>query len=186
MQRSVWVSSCLAILAVMSSGGRVDAQSPSGRPTVLVADLTFYGAKANSIEPGDSAIAQVATTHLRAALHDSTFALIDSARAAMELSAADRPGLRCNASIECVRRVGQRLGARWAVMGTVSKISNLIWYLSGQVIDVATGKLILDDGFELKGPRDEMIPRGATSLARRVERAMGGENLNPRLSAPQR
>jgi hypothetical protein len=71
-------------------------------------------------------------------------------------------------------------------MGTVSKISNLIWYLSGQVIDVATGKLLLDDGFELKGPRDEMIPRGATSLARRVERAMGGENLNPRLSAPQR
>lgn len=186
MQRSICAISCLAILAVMSSGGALDAQSPAGRATVLVADLRFYGAKANSIEPGDSATAQVATTHLRAALHDSAFALVDSARAAMEFSAADRPGLQCNASIECVQRVAQRLGARWAVMGTVSKISNLIWYLSGQVIDVASGKIILDDGFELKGPRDQMIPRGAESLARRMKRAITGETLNPRLSTPQR
>jgi len=68
----------------------------------------------------------------------------------------------------------------------VSKISNLIWYLSGQVIDVAAGKIILDDGFELKGPRDEMVPRGAVSLARRIERATNGETSNSRPSAPQR
>jgi hypothetical protein len=68
----------------------------------------------------------------------------------------------------------------------VSKISNLIWYLSGQVIDVASGKIILDDGFELKGPRDEMVPRGAVSLARRIERATNGETSSSRPSAPQR
>ena len=55
--------------------------------------------------------------------------------------------------------------------GTVTKVSNLIWYLSAQLIDVASGRLVLDDSFELKGQRDEMVPRGATSFARRIERA---------------
>lgn len=185
MQRSVYAITCLS-LALTAGGGAADAQSPPARGTTLVVDMTFYGGKANSIEPGDSATAQVATSSLRAVLRDSAFALVDSGRAAAELSAADRPGLRCNASIACVRDAGQRLGARWAVMGTVSKISNLIWYLSGQVIDVASGKIILDDGFELKGPRDEMVPRGAVSLARRIERATNGETSSSRPSAPQR
>ena len=185
MQRSVCAIAC-QIFALIAGAGAVGAQSPPARGTTLVVDMTFDGSKANAIEPGDSAIVQAATSSLRAVLRDSAFALVDSGRAAAELSAADRPGLRCKSSAECVRDAGQRLGARWAVVGKVSKISNLIWYLSGQVIDVATGKIILDDGFELKGPRDEMVPRGAVSLARRIERATNGEASNSRPSAPYR
>jgi hypothetical protein len=60
-------------------------------------------------------------------------------------------------------------------MGRVSKTSNLIWFMSGQLIDVAGRKIVLDDEFELKGPRDEMVPRGAVALARRIARAAARE-----------
>jgi hypothetical protein len=151
------------------------AQTPSAKPAILLVDLTFDGARANSIQPGDSAIAAVATARLRSALHESNaVALIDSARGLAEISGADIPGVPCTTSLQCVRRAGEKVGARWVLTGTVSKISNPIWYLSGQLIDVASGRLILDDALELKGPRDEMVPHGATSLARRVRKAVGG------------
>jgi len=180
MRYSTYLISCLA-LGDTTAHGALRAQSPSVPPTVLVADMTFYGEKANSIQPGDSAMAQAATTRLRSALRESgAFALADSGRALDAMAGADLPGVQCNASVECVRRVAQKVGARWAVMGTVSKLSNLIWYLSGQLIDVGSGRIVLDDGFELKGPRDEMVPRGAASLARRVEKAAARETGDSR------
>lgn len=175
MWKSLYPISLLALGAVAPRAA-LRAQMPAAPPTVLLAELTFYGARANSIEPGDSAIAQVATERLRGALQQSdVLALTDSARALAEIAGASVPGVRCNANVECARRVGQKVGARWVLMGTVSKLSNLIWYLSGHLIDVASGKLVLDESFELKGPRDEMVPRGAVSLARRVEKAVARE-----------
>jgi hypothetical protein len=151
--------------------GRVEAQT-APRTTVLLADLTFNGSSANAIAPGDTSMARVATERLRSALMQSeTFALADSSRAAEALAAGNLPGVHCSVSSACVRDAARKVGAQWAVMGTVSKVSNLIWYLSGQLIDVASGRLALDDGFELKGPPDEMVPRGASSLARRVAAA---------------
>ena len=166
----------LFLIASLSLGttprASLRAQTPTPRPTIALVDMTFYGANANSIEPGDSAVARVATARLRGVLHDAgAFALADSARTAAEVARADRLGIPCNTNVDCSRRVGESVGARWIVMGRVSKISNLIWYLSAQLIDVATGKFALDDQFELKGPRDEMVPRGAESLARRIQTA---------------
>jgi hypothetical protein len=153
--------------------GVTHAQSTPAAPVVVLADVGFYGARANSIEPGDSTMAQTASERMRRVLRAShALSLVDSARVASVLANADRPGVRCSGNVECVRSAGQAVAARWVVMATVSKLSNLIWYLSGQVIDVSTGRIVLDDAFELKGPRDEMVPRGAESLARRVERAV--------------
>lgn len=180
MRNSMYQTWCLA-LGATTAYGALQAQSPSTPATVLVADMTFYGEKANSIEPGDSATAQAATTRMRSALRESgAFTLTDSARTSAAMSSADLPGVHCSASVECVRRVAQKVGARWAVMGTVSKLSNLIWYLSGQLIDVDRGRIVLDDGFELKGPRDEMVPRGAASLARRVAKVATGDTSGSR------
>ena len=145
---------------------------PSARPAILLADLVFNGAAANAIQPGDTAIAYAATERMRADLGQSTtLVVLDSSRVAAALGGGDLPRAQCNSSVQCVRAAAQKLGARWAVTGTVTKVSNLIWYLSAQLIDVASGRLVLDDSFELKGPRDEMVPRGATSFARRIERA---------------
>jgi hypothetical protein len=93
---------------------------------------------------------------------------VDSARAAQEIARGDGQGIRCAASVECMRGVGQRLGATYVVVGKVSKVSGLIWYLSGQLLPVAGGAPLLDEGFELKGVRDDIVPRGAASLGRRI------------------
>jgi hypothetical protein len=149
------------------------AQTAAAPPVMVVADLTFEGRSANSIEPGDSAIAPIATARLRAVLRGTgVVTLVDSARAAQEIARADRPGFRCAASTECMRGVAQRLGAAYVVVGKVSKVSGLIWYVSGQLLSRAGGAPLLDEGFELKGARDDIVPRGAASLGRRIARVL--------------
>lgn len=174
MRCSALLVSTLSIAGTLASHP-IAAQS-SKRPSLLLADFVFNGAAANAIQPGDTAIAQVATERLRADLGQSgTFTLVDSSQSAAALGAEDLPRAQCNASVQCARAAAQKTGARWAVTGTVTKVSNLIWYLSAQLIDVASGRPVLDDSFELKGPRDEIIPRGATSFARRIEKAAARE-----------
>jgi uncharacterized membrane protein YphA (DoxX/SURF4 family) len=151
----------------------VHAQAATARRVMLVADLTFDGRSANSVEPGDSAVAQVATARLRDVLRGAdVVTLVDSAVAAQEIVRADRQGIRCAARAECVRAVGRQLGATYVVVGKVSKVSGLIWYLSGQLLSVTGGAPLLDEGFELKGARDDIVPRGAASLGRRIARAV--------------
>jgi hypothetical protein len=165
---------CPGVRALAQSGG-----VPVARVAML--DLAFYGARANSIEPGDSALAAVATATLRATLGAASgVALVDSAST---LAAARGPGPSaaasgkpCNVIVACARAVGQALGARWAVMGKVSKTSNLIWLFSGQLIDVATGELTLDDEYELKGVASEMVPAGARVFARRVAKRVAPDS----------
>lgn len=158
------------------------AQAPAaGRPPVLVvADLAFDGSSANAVQPGDPDAAGAATAHLRRALGETTtLVLADPARAAAEVRRADQPGQPCSASAECMRGVGRRLSATWVVTGRLSKVSNLIWYLSAQLVDVASGAVLLADSIELKGERDEMLPRGAASLGRRIARAARTGGVQP-------
>jgi hypothetical protein len=145
--------------------------SAGARPTLAIFNVAFYGKSANSIEPGDSATAEGATTRIWQIIREAgTLTLVDSARIATLGAQYVAAGRACNTSIDCARRVGRETGARWVFMAKVSKTSNLIWYFSGQVIEVATGKILMDDEFEMKGIRDEMIPQGARSLGRRAVR----------------
>ena len=141
MRRSAWLVSTLTITGALARQP-IAAQS-SQRPALLLAELVFNGAAANAIQSGDTAIAQVATERLRVDLGQSTtFVLVDSSRAGQALGAADVPRAQCNASVACVRAAAQKVGARWAVTGTVTKVSNLIWYLSARLVDVASGQII--------------------------------------------
>jgi hypothetical protein len=171
-----------ALGALCVAGREARAQSRGAPPgaRVAVLDLAFYGARANSLEPGDSALAATATATVRAALGAAAgVALADSAAVAAAAStpdaAATASGRPCNVVVACARVVGRALGARWAVMGKVSKTSNLIWLFSGQLIDVATGELTLDDEYELKGVASEMVPAGARVFARRVAKRVAAE-----------
>jgi hypothetical protein len=167
------IGTCVVAGGATAAAPRLRAQAVDPPPLMVVADLTFEGRSANSIEPGDSAIALVATRRLREVLRESGLVtLVDSAHAAREIARAARPGIRCGASVECMRAVGQRVGAAYIVVGKVSKVSGLIWYLSGQLLPVAGGAPLLDEGLELKGARDDIVPRGAASLGRRVARAV--------------
>ena len=78
----------------------------------------------------------------------------------------------CDVIVACARLVGSTLHAPWAVMAKVSKTSNLIWLFTGQLIQVSTGDILLDDSTELKGEPDRMVQAGARIFAERVARAV--------------
>ena len=156
-------------------------------PTAPVAALpaALYNDQANLREPSDSAKADVATEVLRSRLASNLgsqvvpFSAVDSVAAspeALEMTG----GQPCQVKVACARYVGQALGAPWVVMLKVSKTSNLIWLLSAQLIQVATGDIVLDDSTELKGEPEPMVRVGVRNFADRVARTVrqGGYATN--------
>lgn len=134
-------------------------------------DVVFYGKGANSLEQGDSLVAVMTDSILRADLERSgRFQVVDSARLAQAFAQAEAGGVECT-TLDCRRQVSGKAGAEWMVTSKLSKTSNLIWYLSGQLTDVATGRRLLDDEFELKGIAEDIAKGGARSLARRIVKA---------------
>ena len=173
------VRACAALLAIAAPGAHAQSGAAPEKASVKVAmlDLAFYGKRANDLMPNDSAMAMTATAVMRKGLSNQPgIAFVDSvsvAKAAASPAAIavvqDRP---CNVVVACARAVGQELGAKWVVMGKISKTSDLIWIFSGELIDVASGKLVLDDSYELKGIASDMVPKGAEVFARRVAKRM--------------
>lgn len=170
-----YATACAAALMIATPAVRAQSGSASGNAPVKVAmlDLAFYGKRANDIFPGDTAMADTATAVMRKNfLNQPGLAFVDAASVAKAVASPaaravvqDRP---CNVVVACARAVGQEVGAKWVVMGKVSKTSDLIWIFSGELIDVASGKLVLDDSYELKGIAHDMVPKGAEVFARRV------------------
>ena len=167
-------------LSLLASTALHAQEATAARPTLAVVDIAFFGKYANAVQADDPAAAAVATARVREALSATPgFDVLDSARTAAAIAHADSTSPHCAQSVACARDVARSLGATWVVIAKVSKISNLIWYLSGQVVDVASGRLLLDDDVELKGPRDTMVPRGATNFAHYVARAAERETARP-------
>jgi TolB-like protein len=155
----------------MILSGRLPAQADGARPAVAVLELRFDGQHATVPEPGDTAIAQAATRKLLATLLASDdLTVVDSARVAAAVTAAQADGNPCDNA--CAVAVARSLGARWVVTGTVTKTSNLVWILTAELFDVAAGRPILADGYELKGDARVMGPAGAHVFAQRVERIL--------------
>jgi hypothetical protein len=167
----------LAIVAAVVFARPARAQAGAAPQSVAVLDVALYTAGANVQETSDTGRAALATSVLRGTLRSLLgSALADSAAVAAHARgpevhrlAGDRP---CNVIVACARAVGREVGAGWVVMAKVSKTSNLIWLLTGQLIDVATGELVLDDSTELKGDPEPMIRAGVRIFAERVARTV--------------
>ncbi|HEU5262857.1 MAG TPA: DUF2380 domain-containing protein [Gemmatimonadales bacterium] len=156
------------------------ATAGAARPVVAVLNLRFEGRYANVLEPGDTAIVQSATSKLFATLRASDrITLVDSARVADAVAAEAGWNLCGNA---CALVVARQLGAQWIVKGTVTKTSNIVWVLAADLLDVATGRPVLTDGYELKGDARAMAPAGARVLAQRIERTVAEHT--PPVGAP--
>lgn len=166
-------SRCAVLVALLLSPVvPLAAQATAGaaRPVVAVLNLRFEGRYANVLEPGDTAIVQSATSTLLVTLRASDrITLVDSARVA-DAVAAEAGWSVCSSA--CAIAVARQVGAQWVVKGTVTKTSNIVWVLAAELLDAATGRPVLTDGFELKGDARAMAPRGARSFAQRVERAV--------------
>lgn len=171
---AVGAALAIACITAKSQSGNTKPKAPV---KAAMLDLAFYGKRANDLLPNDSTMAMTATSTMRAALAQSAgIDFVDSATVARATVSPDAnaasDGKPCNVIVACARSVGQQLGAKWAVMGKISKTSDLIWIFSGELIDVASGKLVLDDSYELKGIASDMVPKGAQVFARRVAKKM--------------
>jgi TolB-like protein len=159
----------ILLAALAATSGVARAQS------VVMLNVAMYNKGANVKEATDSAKAVIATDKLRDTLSRFTgLHLVDPARvAAAEASApavAAAEGKPCNVIVACARAVGKALGVQWVVMGKVSKTSNLIWLFSGELINVETGELVIDDDCELKGDPETMVPAGVGLFANRINK----------------
>jgi uncharacterized protein YjbI with pentapeptide repeats len=147
------------------------AQTAPPKEPLALFDVAFYGKGANSLERGDPLVAAMTDSILRADLEQSgRFQVIDSARLAQAIAQTEAAGVEC-VTLECRQQVSKKVGADWMVTAKLSKTSNLIWYLSGQLTDLASGKRLLDDEFELKGIAEDIAKGGAHSMARRIAKA---------------
>jgi uncharacterized protein YjbI with pentapeptide repeats len=156
-------------LALFASTALGQAAGPKQRLALF--DVAFYGKGANSLEQRDPLVAAMTDSILRADLEQSgRFQIIDSARLAQAFAEAEAGGVECS-TLDCRRQVSKKAGADWMVTSKLSKTSNLIWYLSGQLTDVRNGRRLLDDEFELKGIAEDIAKGGAHSLARRIVKA---------------
>ena len=158
-------------LAAQSSGS--PPLSPPA-PAVAVLALRFDGEHANVLEPGDTAVARAATSALLASLRAAGgIAVTDSGRVAAAVAAEEAGGNDCDHA--CALRVGRALGARWIVKGRLMKTSNLVWLLAAELSDVATGRPLLADSYEIKGDATRMAPAGAHVFAQRIARAIAAQ-----------
>ena len=144
-------------------------QNGAARPAVVVINLRFNGEHANVLQPGDTAVVAAATSKLRATLGASeVVTIVDSTATATAVAQAEADGNPCDNA--CALVVARRLGARWVAKGTISNLSNLVWLLSADLLDVTTGRAVLADSYEIKGEAARMAPGAAHMFAQRIEK----------------
>ena len=146
---AVGAALAIACATAWSQSGQAAPTAPTATVKAAMLDLAFYGKRANDLLPNDSAMAITATSTMRAALAQAPgIEFADSAAVARAASSpaalAASDGKPCNVIVACARSVGQQLGAKWVIMGKISKTSDLIWIFSGELINVSSGKLVLE------------------------------------------
>ena len=104
--------------------------------------------------------AQLASQSLRRLVSDSEhYALVDGREGVADSPCADA---------DCALRAGRALGAQRVVWGQVTKVSALIWFVSGQLIDVPTATTLHAETLQFRGNAGDVIPRLAAILWRRM------------------
>ena len=75
------------------------------------------------------------------------------------------------ADADCAVRAGRALGVQRVLWGQVTKVSALIWFVSGQLIDVSTATTLHAETLQFRGNVRDVIPRLAAILWRRMHEA---------------
>lgn len=121
---------------------------------VTYLDTSLEGELAGA-RPDETARVALVTELLSAELAAHGLVLLDLAPIAGELDRIVNPA-DCNG---CARRMAAELGARYAVVAEVQKVSNLIQSMNVVVQDVATGDAVRAKAVDLRGNTDEAWTR---------------------------
>lgn len=113
----------------------------------------------------DDAVADRLPTHL--ASHSLRRLVSDSEDYALVEGRAGVADTPC-VDADCALRAGRALGVQRVVWGQVTKVSALIWFVSGQLVDVPTATTLHAETLQFRGNVRDVIPRLAAILWRRM------------------
>lgn len=162
------------LLAALGSAGSASARAQDMTPATPLAVVEFLTIDASGRPDVDAMRAVLATSGssaeawLASALAESgRYTTVSQAQVATALQATGLTARDC-ADVACMVLLGRALDVERIVTGRVSKISNLIWYLSATMVDVRAGRVRSYEEFELKGNIADLLPKGIRALARRL------------------
>src|SRR6266540_3371846 len=162
------------LLAALGSAGSASARAQDRTPATTLAVVEFLTIDASG-RPDVDAMRAVLATSGRSAEAWLASALAESGRyttasQAQVAAARQATGLTARDCVDvaCMVRLGRALDVERIVTGRVSKISNLIWYLSATMVDVRAGRVRSYEEFELKGKIADLLPPGMRAMARRL------------------
>ena len=164
-------TACVAILFCALSGYAQQSSPVSGSdhsstavstatsqiPTIAVSNLD-----ANNISAGD---AQAISDQLRTDIvATGAFSVLERSQMAGILKEQGFQQSGCT-SDECAVQIGQLLGVKYMVLGSLSAAGSYTM-LSGRLVDVATGKMLVTRTVKTKGGIDAVVETGTGDLAR--------------------
>jgi len=162
------------LLAALGSAGSASARAQDRTPATTLAVVEFLTIDASGRPDVDAMRAVLATSGrsveawLASALAESgRYTTASQAQVAAALQATRLTARDC-ADVACMVRLGRALAVERIVTGRVSKISNLIWYLSATMVDVRAGRVRSHEEFELKGNIADLLPPGMRAMVRRL------------------
>jgi TolB-like protein len=167
---AILVATFLAALTGTLSQTAAVAQE---KELVAVLDLGILG--------GTEAQAAALTNQLRAEmLRTGKVTLVDRSQldAILEEQALQQTG--CT-STECAVQVGQILGIRQIVAGTLTRISDNLWQVSVQLIDVETSETVRAEVFTHEGDYRSLLLQGMA----RVAQALVGPAILPKVEVAE-
>lgn len=142
-------------------GSPVWATPPWHGETAAFFGVTFLDGsnegEMRGVRDDETARAALVADYIAEVLVAEKMELKDLAPVQAELDRIGNPA-RCNG---CELRMAQRLGARYAVVAEVHKVSNLILSISIAIRDAETGRHVAGSTVDIRGNDDESWLRGA-------------------------
>lgn len=162
------------------------AAAPAGADTVLAAGeaervmVMEFEVKDQGVNRADDAevasVAERATRLFREKVEgDARLTLVPAESVAADAAASAGSGPRPCRTTSCTGEAARRAGASRVVRGRYVKVSNLIRYLTVELVDPSTGEVVRSATAEVKGQRDVVLPRAVAALY---------ESLYPRAGEP--
>ncbi|HEU4564688.1 MAG TPA: pentapeptide repeat-containing protein [Gemmatimonadaceae bacterium] len=151
------------------------ASSQSARATLVVLPFTLADNGYNADVAGMRARLERAGYSPERGMEEALaasgrYAIVRPARAdggAMDDSARGTPA-PCE-ELACIARAGRAAGASRVVTGRITRVSDIIWFVSVALVDADAARLVhAEQSIEVKGDIADLIPKTMTALARRL------------------
>jgi hypothetical protein len=156
----------IALLALALVGGAARAEPEWQGQTAAFFGVTLIDTSRDDQygEPAEAEAARLALVEdfIRQSLEDQGLVLVDLGPVAEEMARTVNPS-DCN---DCELRMAQRLGARYAVVSEVQKVSNLILSMNLYIRDAETGANLRGLAVDIRGNTDESWLRGIRYILR--------------------